>query len=97
MTITRRSLLKRTVAAVAVVVTPLVAAGAAVPRIVGDGVHDDAEGFRALLRGDPVDVENECVKLIAGYDKGGPLLQGGWDVEISPLGTRRFPGVSVRW
>ena len=35
------------------------------PRIIGDGVHNDAPGLNALFRGEPVSIENKGVKLLS--------------------------------
>jgi len=47
------------------------------PLIVGDGVHDDADGINALLRGEPVEF--------------GPLLdtsEAGWRTQINFSGSK---------
>lgn len=53
--------------AIAVVAAAVVSRPAdAVPRIVGDGVHDDAAGLNALFNGMPVQIDNECVQAMDG-------------------------------
>ena len=55
---------------------------ASVPRIVGDGVHDDTAGLQALLNGAPVRIENDVVSVPA---EGVILLQAGTYLITNPL------------
>jgi len=52
----------------------------AMPRIVGDGVHDDADGINALIAGRPVSIENTGLALNSGgriwFNEGGRFLLG---------------------
>jgi len=52
----------------------------AMPRIVGDGVHDDADGINALIAGKPVSIENTYLALNSDgriwFNEGGRFLLG---------------------
>jgi hypothetical protein len=65
MLMTRRGLIRGLFAAPAVVcmanIMPISATWA-LPRIRGDGIHDDGPGLNALLRGEPVDVLTPLVR-----------------------------------
>lgn len=62
MDLSRRTFLIGSLALAGASVVP-VDAWAGMPRIVGDGVHDDAPGFNALLAGEPVNVECDGVRF----------------------------------
>lgn len=65
----RRSFLRGVLALTVAPSLPLV--GVALPRIVGDGVHDDTDGLQALFAGQPFVVDSEVVRAQAGLVSGG--------------------------
>lgn len=89
MNLGRRSFL-RGVLTVAVLsaVEPIVRLARSVPRILGDGVHDDAPGLNALFRGHPVDIVGDCARIIRGR---GVVLQNGLFRTCSTLVLSREP------
>jgi hypothetical protein len=52
------------------------------PRIVGDGIHDDAPGLNALLCGDPVSIEASGITLSS---EGNCLIRNGCFRMSGPL------------
>lgn len=79
MNMNRRFFLKGAIAltAVTIVLPKLI-----VHRIVGDGLHDDAPGLNALLRGEPVSIEMEGIRL---SPEGGCVIRGGNFLLSGPL------------
>lgn len=57
MDVTRRSFLRGALALTAVTIAPALPVEASVPRIVGDGVHDDWAGLQAAIDGRPFECE----------------------------------------
>lgn len=69
MDLSRRSFLRGTVAvaSAAVIMNPAdFLAARQIPIICGDGVHDDTAGLQALLDGLPVDIRNDCARVMTG-------------------------------
>lgn len=63
--LSRRSFLRGLLTVASVSIVPIVVGGASIPRIVGDGIHDDAPGFQASLDGRPFECEG-CVMRLPG-------------------------------
>lgn len=67
---TRRSFLKG-ILTIAVVASGAMPAFSGVPKIVGDGVHDDWAGLQALFDGEPFSVEGQDFIAAGGRISGG--------------------------
>lgn len=75
---------------------------ASLPRIVGDGIHDDAAGLQALIDGNPVEIVKNCVsrcKKVLDFENGhfsvsrGLHFRGdGWEIRnCNMTATDGFP------
>lgn len=62
------------------------------PRIVGDGIHDDADGLNALIAGDPVNIETSGVRIL---ERGKIELNGGRFLIGTPLTFTGFSTCSI--
>ena len=67
---TRRSFLKGALALTTIAASGIPAL-AEIPRIYGNGVHDDAPGLQALFDGLPVEIENERIVAVEGRVENG--------------------------
>jgi len=72
--ISRRWFLKGALAVTAATVIPMQKVLAFAPKIYGDGIADDTEGLQALFDGKPVDILNDCVRVLTND---GVRLNGG--------------------
>ena len=69
--ISRRSFFRLAVGAAAVVAVPIPLGDVArIPVLYGDGVHDDAEGLNALIRGEEVSFADPAMASRVGWRKG---------------------------
>jgi hypothetical protein len=105
---TRRSFLKGLFAVTAVAATGLPNLAPALPRIVGDGVHDDWAGLQACFDGEPFRIENESVVALEGRLSGGTfrisktlLINGKGEFSIENVtflgyGTKDRPMLDIR-
>lgn len=75
MNLSRRSFLGGALALMAV---PVVAKYVPIlPRIVGDGAYDDADGLNALFAGEPVEIVTDVAKVFDGSPNGSVQLFNG--------------------
>ena len=94
MEIGRRNFLRGALSLVALSVTPVVALAAPdLPRIVGDGIHDDSAGFNAAINGKPficdgcvVVADGDTVRLGAGTFRMASPITAERSVHISGIG-----------
>lgn len=66
--VSRRLFLGGALAIAAASIVPVADAEATtgpIPKIVGDGIHDDTEGLQALIDGRPVCIDGECIRVSA--------------------------------
>ncbi len=73
MELSRRSFLRGLVAVSAAAIVPALPVHEAWPRIVGDGVHDDADGLQAAIDGKPF----TCAKKLVRRDGYSTIIRDG--------------------